>query len=76
MQTSQIPEQPIIELLKKNPVWHTRFRTSPQIMPCILDAFPDGTPEKVVMAKLKIMIKRKLINGCTCGCRGDFHISN
>lgn len=36
----------------------------------------DGTsvsiPEKVVLAKAKRLIERGLINGCACGCRGDF----
>lgn len=31
-------------------------------------------PPKVVQAKLRSMIKRKLIGGCACGCRGDFEI--
>jgi hypothetical protein len=29
-------------------------------------------PAKVVRAKLQSMVRRKLIDGCTCGCRGDF----
>ncbi len=32
-------------------------------------------PERVVLAKLKSMIKRKLIDGCACGCRGEFTIN-
>lgn len=36
--------------------------------------FPDA-PEKVVLAKLRKLIKRGLITGCTCGCRGDFELS-
>jgi hypothetical protein len=31
-------------------------------------------PEKVVRAKAKRLIKRGLIDGCACGCRGDFRI--
>lgn len=31
-------------------------------------------PPKVVLAKLKSMVKRKIIDGCTCGCRGDFEL--
>lgn len=30
-------------------------------------------PEKVLMAKLRRMVKRKRLAGCACGCRGDFH---
>ena len=31
-------------------------------------------PEKVVLAKLRSMTRRKLVDGCPCGCRGDFSI--
>lgn len=33
-------------------------------------------PEKVVLAKARRLIKRGLIDGCCCGCRGDFRISD
>jgi hypothetical protein len=29
-------------------------------------------PEKIVRAKAKSLIKRGVITGCACGCRGDF----
>lgn len=35
-------------------------------------SFPD-VPTKVVRAKLASLVKRGLLIGCTCGCRGDFH---
>lgn len=31
-------------------------------------------PPKVVLSKLRSMIKRKVIGGCACGCRGDFEV--
>lgn len=31
-------------------------------------------PEKVVLAKLRSLIKRGLLAGCACGCRGDFEL--
>ncbi len=34
---------------------------------------PD-VPGKVLAAKLEALVKRKLIDGCTCGCRGDFFL--
>lgn len=34
-------------------------------------AFP-LVPQKVLTAKLRKMIKRRRIEGCVCGCRGDF----
>lgn len=33
-----------------------------------------GVPPKVVLAKAKKLIERKVIEGCGCGCRGDFEI--
>jgi hypothetical protein len=36
-------------------------------------ALPD-VPPKVVLAKLRSMVKRNIIDGCTCGCRGDFEL--
>lgn len=35
------------------------------------EAFPEF-PQKVILAKLRRLEHRKLIEGCTCGCRGDF----
>lgn len=29
-------------------------------------------PPKVVIAKARILIRRNIIDGCACGCRGDF----
>lgn len=29
-------------------------------------------PPKVVLAKLAALVRRKLLDGCPCGCRGDF----
>jgi hypothetical protein len=31
-----------------------------------------GVPSKVVLAKARRLINRKVIKGCDCGCRGDF----
>lgn len=32
----------------------------------------DGVPSKVVLAKARRLIKRGLLKGCDCGCRGDW----
>jgi hypothetical protein len=40
----------------------------------VFERFPDF-PEKVVRAKLHALLRRKLIYGCVCGCRGDFTIT-
>lgn len=33
-----------------------------------------GFPEKVVLAKARAVIKKGRMEGCTCGCRGDFDL--
>ena len=35
---------------------------------------PTDTPEKVALAKMRSLIKRGLVDGCPCGCRGDFEL--
>ena len=33
-----------------------------------------GYPDKVVLAKARTLIlRRKTVHGCYCGCRGDWH---
>ena len=34
----------------------------------------EGYPAKVVLAKCRQMIAKKRLDGCGCGCRGDFNI--
>jgi hypothetical protein len=31
-------------------------------------------PEKVVLAKARSLVRRGLLLGCPCGCRGDFEV--
>lgn len=38
------------------------------------DGYEPWLPHKLLMAKLDHMERRGLIDGCTCGCRGDFTI--
>lgn len=41
-----------------------------------LDKQFSAFPSKVVLAKCRQLMKRGLINGCDCGCRGDFEITD
>ena len=38
----------------------------------VLNAMPRGTPAKVAKAKMANLIKKGLVSGCNCGCRGDY----
>lgn len=31
-----------------------------------------GLPGKIVLAKARALVKRGIVEGCCCGCRGDF----
>ncbi len=44
--------------------WANRFDVAEEL----------GFPEKVVLAKAKAIIKKGRMDGCTCGCRGDFDL--
>lgn len=37
-----------------------------------LEIYYPMLPAKVLLAKCRSMIKRGVIRGCACGCRGDF----
>jgi hypothetical protein len=41
----------------------------------VASVFPPETPEKVILAKMRSMIKRGLVDGCPCGCRGNFMLA-
>ena len=45
-------------------------------MPTVQDAMPPNTPEKLQHAKMRQLHKRGLVGGCTCGCRGDWEITD
>lgn len=32
-------------------------------------------PERLLLAKMEMLIRAKLVDGCSCGCRGDFEIT-
>ncbi|KVP65619.1 hypothetical protein WJ96_04430 [Burkholderia ubonensis] len=38
-------------------------------------AMPAGVPEKLARAKMGSLIRRGLVKGCACGCRGDFELT-
>ena len=54
--------------------WPEPGRTRPVFTWDIADHMAD-VPPKVVMAKLRSLIKRGLLDGCACGCRGDFKLT-
>lgn len=39
------------------------------------EIYPD-MPLKVVIAKMRKLINKGWVDGCACGCRGDYEITN
>ena len=37
---------------------------------------PDDVPDKVLRAKMGALIRSGLIDGCGCGCRGDYELKD
>ncbi len=72
-QCKDIPDQPILDFLKAlNGRWATHGKG--YSMPTVQDAMPPGTPDKLQLAKMKQLLKRGLVKGCGCGCRGDWRL--
>lgn len=50
-------------------------RGTPTGPPAVYPPMPEPViPEKIVLAKARKLIRRGVIDGCACGCRGDFEI--
>lgn len=71
-QAKDIPEKPILEYLLRHRdqwcFWNGNDRN-------VMHAMPEGTPPKVALAKMEVLIRKGLVDGCSCGCRGDFEIT-
>lgn len=76
MQAKDVPELPVLHFLSQASGWATHWKFEGLTMPSVADAMPDCTPEKVRLAKMKALLKRGLVCGCPCGCRGDWEISD
>ena len=77
LQAKDIPERPILQALERCDIDENFLSTLGEIGdPCnLLTHVPAGCPLKVAIAKMASLIRRGLATGCTCGCRGDFEIT-
>lgn len=73
LQCKDICDVPILRLLTTVEVPAT---TAEGYAHSILHGMPAGVPPKLVRAKMDSLIRRKLVNGCACGCRGDFTLTD
>lgn len=73
MQCKDIPTKPILEFLATKDRWCTHG--DGYSMPTVQDVMPAGTPRKLQLAKMSSLLKKDLVEGCDCGCRGDWQIT-
>ncbi len=79
MQCKDIPDEPVLRFLAgpydgwPAPGWGT-WGSGPYPQ-SVANAMPPGTPEKLQLAKMRQMIRRGIVTGCPCGCRGDFELT-
>lgn len=83
MQCKDVPDLPVLRFLASlNGEWANNW-----IAPAgatdrewaarsVYRAMLPGTPWAVVVAKMRRLIERGLVDGCPCGCRGDYVITD
>lgn len=73
-QCKDIPTLPVLEFLDRiKGNWaNWTYHDSPYNVRL---AMPPGLPEKLYLAKMRILVSKGLVDGCDCGCRGDFLIT-
>lgn len=83
MQAKNVPDIPVLKFLESlNGHWANwvGLETERDFEPMfrgrsVLHAMPEGTLPKVALAKMRSLMKRGFVKGCSCGCRGDFEIT-
>lgn len=72
MQCKDIPDRPVLEFLRKlDGVGATWFDYEPRPPNTVLRAMPTGTPEKLALAKMRMLMRRGLAGDHVCiGLRG------
>ena len=72
-QCKDVPDAPVLRFLAQRPgVWHNWYVGNDKD---VRQAMPPGLPDKLVLGKMRMLIRRGLVSGCDCGCRGDFEIT-
>lgn len=75
MQCKDIPTMPILRFLESlNGRWATWFNGQDPSN-SVQNAMPQNIPEKLVIVKMRNLIYKGIIDGCPCGCRGDYELN-
>lgn len=76
MQCKDIPDRPVLEFihgLHGSATWFWSESYKPDNS--VARAMPQDISERLVLAKMRNLVQRGLVDGCACGCRGDFKLT-
>lgn len=82
IQAKHVDKLPILKFLNDLNRWGCMFDTGAGenrdelFDNSVWHAIPEEVPYKVGLAAMDNLIKRGLVSGCSCGCRGDFEITD
>lgn len=70
LQCKDIPDDPILEFIgSHNGAWCNWYFGDEKDVHA---AVPAWVPDRLLVAKMARLIERGLVDGCPCGCRGDY----
>lgn len=73
MQCKDIQTEPILRLIgSHNGDWCNWYFGDDRDVHA---AFPPDVPDKLLLAKMASLMRRDLVDGCPCGCRGDYTLT-
>lgn len=82
MQCKDIPTLPILDFVEKHGgIGCNWFEYDPELEAksehwrSVRQVMPKNIPEKLIHAKMRKLIAKGYLDGCPCGCRGDFEIT-
>ncbi|MFB6505531.1 hypothetical protein ACFC07_22430 [Streptomyces sp. NPDC056099] len=79
MQCKDIPDELVCDVVRRTPPpWPTSPGAAPWRMrwdvQAALETVTGPLPEKLFLAKISKLFAKRLLGGCDCGCRGDYHL--
>lgn len=72
----EIPDIPILKFLESLGIQRGYLFENFDCEQSVLRAMPQGVSYELAIEKMQTLIDRGLVHGCTCGCRGDFWITD
>lgn len=72
MQCKDIPDEAVLNAVRiqGDP---GRWRMSWEVQ-AALEVAVGPVPDNLFRAKIRSLFRRRILGGCDCGCRGDFHL--